>query len=352
MQSFRLSEHIDALFDSGPSCLALLDRRFNCVRVNQVYASTFGGAIEDFVGQNYFDLYPSEARAIFEDVVATRQPFRAEARAVVLPDVPERGVTYWDVTLTPILADSGGVEYLLLSLSDVTGHMCELHRLEETEVRFNELVSHLEAIFESERAHLARELHDELGQALTVIRLGLMATSDASEPSTGISESLRAVIAHVDEAAHRVHRLANRLRPAVLDASGLVAAVEAEAAAWESYGRIQCMVRGSLPAGGLDKAHESALFRIVQEAVTNAVRHAEASLIVVSFRVRGRHVVVTIQDNGRGVDTQTISSHSALGLAGIRERAALVGGTADIHARRRGTTVAVSVPLTTRVESS
>jgi two-component system sensor histidine kinase UhpB len=343
------SAHVDALFDGSVSCVVLLDRAFNFIRVNQAYAAACGRALEDFEGRNHFDLYPSDARAIFEQVVASGRPYRAAARPFLFPDAPERGMTYWDLALTPIVDEQGDVEFLLLSLSDVTDHVLTRHRLEESEAQLRALAGSLQARLEAERAHLARELHDELGQALTVVRLGLMSAAvDCAEcpRSEAVTAPVRTMMRRIDEAAHTVQRLTTWLRPAMLDESGLIAAVEAEAASWQSYGRLRCRVRGTLPPGCLEPALDIALFRIVQEALTNVVRHAEASLAVVSCRVVGRSVVITIRDNGRGVDARVSTRRNALGLAGMRERAVLAGGAFDVRRRRRrGTVVTVSVPL-------
>jgi PAS domain S-box-containing protein len=348
------SAHVDALFDGSVSCVVLLDRAFNFLRVNQAYATACGRALEDFAGRNHFDLYPSDGREIFEQVVASGQPFRAAARPFVFPDAPERGVTYWDLALTPILDGRGDVECLLFSLNEVTAHVLARQSLQESEAQFRALAGSLQSRIEAERAHLARELHDELGQALTLIRLGIMravADHDRDPGSMTIAESLRALTGRLDEAAHTVQRLATWLRPVVLDECGLVAAVMSEAATWQSHSHVQCRVRGTLPPGTLDPAHEIAVFRIVQEALTNVMRHAGANLAVIAFRVVGRNAVITIRDNGRGFDPQVLTRRSAIGLAGMRERATLAGGTLDVQPRRHGgTTVTVCVPLARTIQ--
>ncbi len=310
--------------------------------------------MEEFTGRWNLDLYPSGDRAMLERVVATREPFRAEAMPFVHPDAPERGVTYWDVLITPILDVYGDVGCLFLSLTEVTDYVCTLHKLQESQVQCRALASGIQTRIEFERGNLARELHDELGQALTVLRLGLMrVASDFGTPhGLGLGESLRLMVTKVDEVGHAVERITNWLTPTTLEELGLTAAVEAEAAAWQSRGRIQCRVRGTLPSGSVGRARETALFRIVQEALTNVVRHAEASLVVISFRFRGLAAVVEIRDNGRGIDHTRIAHHTAPGLAGMRQRAVIVGGTFDIHPRRPGTTVTATVPLLTQVDPS
>jgi GAF domain-containing protein len=103
--------------------LAFLDREFGFVRVNEAYARAADRPIAEFAGRNHFDLFPSDARGIFEDVVRTKTPYHAEARAFVYADHPDWGTTYWDWTLAPILDDRAEVEFLVLSLNDVTARM-------------------------------------------------------------------------------------------------------------------------------------------------------------------------------------------------------------------------------------
>ncbi|MBI3784480.1 MAG: PAS domain S-box protein [Deltaproteobacteria bacterium] len=126
---------VDAVFEHSVSCLVLLDRHFNFVRVNPAYARACRREVDDFVGRNHFDLYPSDARAIFEQVVETKQPFCTIARPFSFPDQPERGVTYWDWTLVPLLDEHGEVEFLLFSLHDVTEHVRALDVVRANEER-------------------------------------------------------------------------------------------------------------------------------------------------------------------------------------------------------------------------
>ena len=112
----------DAVFNESVSCFVLLDPHFNFIRVNEAYAKTCGRKVEDFPGCNHFDFYPSDAKLIFEEVVRTKKLFQTQARPFTFADQPERGVTYWDWTLVPILDEKGEVEFLVFSLNEVTKH--------------------------------------------------------------------------------------------------------------------------------------------------------------------------------------------------------------------------------------
>jgi PAS domain S-box-containing protein len=110
----------DTFFNHSVSCLVILDRHYNFLRVNPAYARACRRDIQDFVGYNHFDLYPSDAKAIFDEVVRTKQAFVTFTRAFEFPDQPERGITYWDWTLVPVLDAGGEVEFLVFSLVEVT----------------------------------------------------------------------------------------------------------------------------------------------------------------------------------------------------------------------------------------
>ena len=119
----RLKERtktLEVIFDNAVCCLVLLDREYNFVRVNKIYADACGKKVSDFEGKNHFDLYPSSAKEIFDEVVRTRKPYQAFSRPFEFPDHPERGVTYWDWTLVPLFDDAGEIEFLAFSLNDVT----------------------------------------------------------------------------------------------------------------------------------------------------------------------------------------------------------------------------------------
>lgn len=129
---------LDAFFTSSIMPMVFLDRQYNFIRVNQAYADACQRHISDFAGRNHFDLYPSDAKAIFDEVVRTQNPFRVEGRPFVFPDHPERGVTYWDWTLTPIVNDAGETEFLVFSLNDVT----KRRQLEKERADFMAMIVH------------------------------------------------------------------------------------------------------------------------------------------------------------------------------------------------------------------
>ena len=198
---------------------------------------------------------------------------------------------------------------------------------------------------EEERRRLARELHDETGQALTSILLGLKPLEEVlvDTPGAAALADLRQLVV---DALQNVRRLAVELRPAVLDDFGLVPALERLTAAFAEQSGIRVDFHSTLGEARLASDVESSLYRVVQESLTNIVKHAGAENISVSVIRRPSVVAAVIEDDGSGFDPRSVRD-GAIGILGMRERLALVDGRLEIESRKgAGTTVVAEVPLT------
>ena len=202
---------------------------------------------------------------------------------------------------------------------------------------------------EEERRRIARELHDETAQELTALLVRIRLAADGSrEPAT--RERLAELRGTAARVLDGVRRLARELRPTILDDLGLVEAVRAHAHDLSTRGLVRITVDATGCDDRMDPTRELVLYRVIQEALSNAVKHAEARSIEVSLSRNGATIVATVSDNGRGFDPATVVVPSptgqGLGLLGMRERLTLVGGKLELDARPgSGTTVRASVPL-------
>jgi len=220
--------------------------------------------------------------------------------------------------------------------------------LRETAARLRVLSRRLVEVQEEERRHLARELHDEIGQALTAIGIGLQAAKKAGVDA--VASYLDDCIGVVDGAIRQVRHLSLDLRPPMLDDLGLVATLR-----WYVDRQAQrAGYRGRFISGAaeirLDPAIATAAFRVAQEALTNVARHAGARSVRVSVRCRDGSLRLVVRDNGVGFDTAAALRHggrgAGLGLLGMRERAVLLGGRIDVRSLPgRGTRVLLTIPL-------
>jgi two-component system sensor histidine kinase UhpB len=228
----------------------------------------------------------------------------------------------------------------------------ELRRRIQAEVHAGELLAHnrelaqgLIALQENERRALARELHDEFGQACSAIRVE---TAWLRRAAAADRAGMLAAAQRADAAAQNLHQLVRdllrRLRPADLDALGLVGALQALCAAWGQRGGVVCALRHDGVEDGFDDAVNVAVYRIVQEALTNVMRHARARRVEVTLACDAETLRVTVQDDGRGMDVGAVSR--GLGLLGATERAAAVGGVLEVLSTLgRGVRLELRIPL-------
>src|SRR5688572_5058084 len=209
----------------------------------------------------------------------------------------------------------------------------------------------LELAREDERARVARELHDELGQVLTSLKLEFMWLVDQlrnSDPKPGIQlvNKLQSLIGLIEVSIQSVRQIASELRPAVLDHLGLREAIQWEATKFEARTGIRCRLSWELKTEPADRTRQLAMFRILQEALTNVVRHAHAGAVRIIVRERGRMLTLVVRDNGRGITKTELASGESIGLLGMTERARLLGGRVTIAGSPgRGTSVTVNVPI-------
>ncbi|KQW10405.1 sensor histidine kinase [Streptomyces sp. Root369] len=193
---------------------------------------------------------------------------------------------------------------------------------------------------EAERRRIAQELHDEVGQSMTAILLSLeRAADDADEPLRG---DLRQVQEITRGSLDEVRRLVRRLRPGVLEDLGLVSALTSLTGEFATHVGLRVVRRFETGLPALDHQTELVLYRVAQEALTNAARHAEAGQVEVSLRHTGEAVVLAVVDDGRGTGV----AREGAGMRGMRERALLIGATLDVTSQpQAGTTVRLTVPL-------
>jgi signal transduction histidine kinase len=214
------------------------------------------------------------------------------------------------------------------------------------------LAAHLQSVREEERSRMAREVHDELGQALTGLKMDLawLDKKNAEVEDTHdlqlFGEKLKEQPGRVDAIIATVRKIATELRPPILDEFGLEAAVEWQTQEFERRTGIKCRFHSSLKGAGLDLDRATAVFRIFQETLTNIVRHADATEINIHLKKEADALILEVQDNGRGMTGRELSGTRSLGLLGMRERATMLDGEVNIISRQgRGTQVKVRIPM-------
>jgi PAS domain S-box-containing protein len=221
------------------------------------------------------------------------------------------------------------------------------NELKESRERLRILTKHLQKIREQERASLSRELHDELGQALTGMKMDIRwVERRLPKESTLILERLRSTVTLIDDAILSVQRISMALRPPALDDFGLSEAIKLVLTNFEKKAHFTCKFISTPQRIVLNRELSTEVFRICQEALTNIARHAEAKNVTVLLQNTVNKLIMEVRDDGRGISKKEIMDRSSIGLTGMRERAYSVEGNLTIIGmRRKGTIVTLSVPL-------
>lgn len=211
------------------------------------------------------------------------------------------------------------------------------------------LAAKLQAAREEERVHLARELHDELGQTLTSLKLELLrfvAVIQRLPQAPTTLDRIQSLIGLTEISLETTRRIATDLRPPALDHLGLPEAIRWEASAFQSRTGIRCRLVANGRQSKLTEVEATGVFRIFQEAIANVVRHAEAGAVRILLRENDEAFLMSVKDNGRGITARKSGDPGALGLVGMRERARLLGGTLEISGKKgKGTAVVFRMPV-------
>ncbi len=235
---------------------------------------------------------------------------------------------------------------------DVTAFERATRQAQQSEQRMRALAERLQGIREEERTRISREIHDELGQMLTALKIDItllvrdLGGSGPAPERSGLLEDLRSVGRMVDGTLQSVRRIAHQMRPEMLDALGLVPAIESQASDMQARTGLRVAVEAPDEMSDIDPHHSTELFRIVQEAMTNVLRHADATQVVIGLSRTREVVQLSVRDDGKGFDSEAGAAGPSLGILGMRERAVANGGEFRIDSRPgAGTRIDVRMPV-------
>ena len=245
-----------------------------------------------------------------------------------------------------IVRDPAGQAVRMIgAMMDITDRKLTEQRLRDSRGHLRALTAHLERVREEERTRIAREIHDELGQALTGLKMDLSWFASRLPHQPLLEEKSLGMLKLIDSTVHAVRRLSTELRPAILDNLGLVPAIEWMAQEFQKRTGVTCQFTTTEDDLVLDQERTTALFRICQEALTNVTRYAQATGVHIILEANDEQVTLRVTDNGRGITQGESKKTNSFGLLGMRERARLLGGTFAISgAPGRGTTLTVCLP--------
>jgi PAS domain S-box-containing protein len=339
-----LNQHMRTVFELAPVAIWITDAG-RIVFANVACAELFGAARrEQLIGRPIDALMAPESLPAVHALVA-----RALAEDRPVPAVHERVVRLdggaRDVVIAVAALPDHGRTTVQMVITDITERAEERRELERSRRELRQLSANMVIAREDERRRIARELHDELGQRLTALKMEL-ASLDTSAPGAARSGRIDAMLEMVDDTVASVRRIATELRPLMLDDLGLNAAIEWLAHGWAARMGVKVRLKLEPVDPDVGDAAAIALYRMVQEALTNIARHAHAHQVRIELRQAGGELRLTVQDDGVGFGEASMYREGSHGLMGIRERAYMLGGQLEIgNARGGGGRIRVRLPL-------
>ena len=326
---------------------AVLSSDHTILHCNQRFARFLGMGIQNVIGSSVQDLVWPDDKARLDALLrsAARKNCRGEIRLQSRKVVP----LPVHFSLSPLRLD--GTRAICLIASDLSETKRAEQELRASSEQLRNLAGRLVSVREEERTRISREVHDELGQSLTSVKMDLAwLAGRLPRRNAQLHKRIRSTRQLAARIIQSVRRISTELRPGVLDL-GLAAAVEWQVQEFQARSGIQCRVR-LLTREVFAPDVSTGLFRIFQETLTNVARHAKATRVVVVLQKQRDRVVLQIRDNGRGFAQADPSLSKSLGLLGMRERAAILGGRVNVSsAPGKGTTVTAWIPLPSPEES-
>lgn len=221
------------------------------------------------------------------------------------------------------------------------------NKIKQASLKLRNLALHLQNIREEERALFAREIHDELGQILTYLKIQVtLIGKKLNDDQDALHEKINSSLKLIDESVDAVQRITSKLRPAILDELGISAAIDWQVQDFKKHTGIDYIINVPKDEPELGKDKLTSVFRIFQETLTNVARHANASKIFINLNEYKNNLILEIKDNGKGITPNQVNSPNSLGILGMKERALVFGGSVTIKSSMKsGTTVRVEVPL-------
>lgn len=297
------------------------------------------------IGKTVYDVMPPEAaNIVISALVQAHETGRSHGKQIEL-QVPH-GQLWFELSVASRPVETGMAPRFIVLSRDITERKLAEQQLSESNKELKRLATHLEVIREEEQKRIARELHDEMGSVLAALNINVsLLTKKIPSEMADVLTDLTGMNKLIASGTQAMRRVVTELRPMLLDQIGLALTIENYMQQFEHSTQIACSLEWPEAELALDGNQSTALFRIIQESLTNVAKHASADRVNITLSVLDGSLTLTVSDNGAGFDPKAKNKPS-FGLIGIRERAAIMGGMAEITSvADKGTTVSVTLPV-------
>ena len=330
-----------ALYDFAPAGYFTLSRVGTIGQLNLSGALLLGKDRSDFVDSNFMLFITQDTLPVFHDffvkIFAANSKVACEVRLII------KGNPSKYVHLEGIVSEDG--QNCLLTAVDITDRKNYEKEIIHSREKYELLNQHILKVREEERLHISREIHDELGQALTALKIDLNWLHDHLNDQQKSLEKVTKMITITNDTLSQVQRISSELRPGMLDDLGLTSAIKWYCNEFVERTGIKCHLELEEPDNE-DSEINLVFYSVLQEALTNVARHSKALNVHVRFGREGGMLTLLIEDDGIGISTEIIDSNRSLGLIGIQERARQYGGRIEISGvKNEGTKIALVLPV-------
>ena len=340
-------ERFRATFENAGVGMALVDLQGRPVKSNPAFRQMLGYSEEELSRMAFTEFTHPDDReldwGLYSELVAGKgDKYEIEKRYLQKGG----GVVWGQLTVSLVRGRHGRPVYAVGMVQDITKRKRAEEERQRSFEQLRALAGRLQSIREEERKRVAREIHDQLGQALTAIKIDLSSwVRELPAEDKLPSKRSAAILKLVDESIHTVRRISTELRPGMLDDLGLVATLEWAGEDFQARTGTTCRLDLPHEDIAVDPEWATAIFRIFQETLTNVARHADASAVEVRLAKENGDLTLEVHDNGKGIPSDKIMNIKSLGILGMRERAMLLGGELSISSPPgSGTTVRVRIP--------
>ncbi len=333
------------LFNENPLPMwILLEDTSRFIDVNMAAINIYGYSKEEFLIMPIIKLHPKNDKAYAAWKAKTDEE---KLTAEMNWEHQKKDGTIIKVNIISSKIQYQGKDATLALANDITANLLAEKSLQNSKQAFKELAAHLETIRENERTHMAREIHDELGQQLTGLKMDISWINKkikTDEPL--VQQKMKDTIELIDKTVITVRRIATQLRPSILDDLGLIEAMEWQSEEFSKRSEIKSIFKTNISHVKVSKEIATGVFRIFQESLTNVSRHSKASEVNSVFKIENNLLTLSIEDNGIGFKEENIKNKKTLGLLGMKERVSLINGSYIINGNTGlGTSVLITVPL-------
>lgn len=323
------------ILDAMPAGVSIIDRFYKIEYSNAALLEEFG-AVEGRNCHEYFQGLQVPCPGCW---------IGDAGRSTTWESMSEKAGKVYEIFETPLQNADGSLSRLAV-VREVTARKVAEYELRASRQQLRSLSAHQQRTREEERTAVSREIHDELGQVLATVQLGVSSLAEKYNDHLALTGKIAGLEQLITGAIRTIQRIATELRPSILDELGLAEAIEWQATEFQKRTGIACTPDILLLEKNYSSSVATSVFRIFQEALTNVMRHSGATRVSVSLEERNRRLVLTIADNGRGISAEQVRESHSLGITGMRERAYALGGRVRFcRSPQQGTVVVARIPV-------